>query len=77
MQNIVQQVRQVSQMMQGIAKAAAEQRTGIDQVGSAVSSLDQMTQLDAALVEESAAAASGLKDQTERLTATVRQFRID
>ncbi|WP_281728083.1 hypothetical protein [Hydrogenophaga sp. PAMC20947] len=43
MQNIVRQVRQASQMMQEIAKAAAEQRTGIDQVGSAVSSLDQMT----------------------------------
>jgi methyl-accepting chemotaxis protein len=47
MHNIVQQVRQVrqvSQMMQDIATAAAEQRTGIAQVGSAISSLDQMTQ---------------------------------
>ncbi len=77
MQNIVQQVRQVSHMMQEIATAAAEQRTGIAQVGTAVSSLDQMTQQNAALVEESAAAASGLKDQAERLTATVGQFRID
>ena len=77
MQNIVEQVRQVSHMMQDIATAAAEQRTGIAQVGSAVSSLDQMTQQNAALVEQSAAAASGLKDQAERLTATVGQFRID
>ena len=77
MQTIVQQVRQVSHMMQDIATAAAEQRTGIAQVGSAVSSLDQMTQQNAALVEQSAAAASGLKDQAERLTATVGQFRID
>ena len=49
---------------------------GIAQVGSAISNLDQMTQQNAALVEESAAAASGLQDQAERLARTVGQFRI-
>jgi methyl-accepting chemotaxis protein len=59
-----------------VAAAASEQRSGIAQVGSAISNLDQMTQQNAALVEESAAAASGLQDQAERLSRTVGQFRI-
>jgi methyl-accepting chemotaxis protein len=76
MQDIVQNVRRVSQMMQEIATAASEQRSGISQVGSAIGNLDQMTQQNAALVEESAAAASSLQDQAERLAQTVGQFRI-
>ncbi|MBT9550533.1 MAG: HAMP domain-containing protein [Hydrogenophaga sp.] len=76
MEEIVQNVQRVSQMMQAVAAAASEQRSGIAQVGSAISNLDQMTQQNAALVEESAAAASGLQDQAERLSRTVGQFRI-
>jgi methyl-accepting chemotaxis protein len=77
MRDIVDQVRKVSNVMQDIATAASEQRSGIAQVGAAVSNLDQMTQQNAALVEESAAAASGLKEQAERLTATVNRFRVN
>jgi methyl-accepting chemotaxis protein len=76
MQEIVQNVRRVSQMMQEIATASSQQRSGIEQVGMAIGNLDQMTQQNAALVEESAAAASGLQDQAERLARTVGQFRI-
>jgi methyl-accepting chemotaxis protein len=76
MQEIVQNVRRVSQMMQEIATASSEQRSGIEQVGMAIGNLDQMTQQNAALVEESAAAASSLQDQAERLARTVGQFRI-
>jgi methyl-accepting chemotaxis protein len=77
MQDIVAQVRKVSEMMQDIATSASEQRNGIAQIGTSVGKLDQMTQQNAALVEESAAAASGLKEQAERLNTTVAQFRID
>jgi len=76
MEEIVQNVQRVSQMMQAVAASASEQRSGIAQVGSAISNLDQMTQQNAALVEESAAAASSLQDQAERLARTVGQFRI-
>ncbi|MDP2264017.1 MAG: methyl-accepting chemotaxis protein [Hydrogenophaga sp.] len=76
MQEIVQNVRRVSHMMQEIASASSEQRSGIEQVGSAIGNLDQMTQQNAALVEQSAAAASGLQEQAERLARTVGQFRI-
>ena len=76
MQEIVQNVRRVSQMMQEIATASSEQQSGIEQVGMAIGNLDQMTQQNAALVEESAAAASSLQDQAERLARTVGQFRI-
>ncbi|MCM3566394.1 chemotaxis protein, partial [Hydrogenophaga intermedia] len=53
-----------------------EQSDGIGQVNTAVSQLDQMTQQNAALVEESAAAAQSLKDQATRLADVVQQFRI-
>jgi len=76
MEEIVQNVQRVSQMIQAVAASASEQRSGIAQVGSAISNLDQMTQQNAALVEESAAAASSLQDQAERLARTVGQFRI-
>ena len=76
MQDIVDQVRRVSQMMQEISAAANEQRSGITQVGAAIGNLDQMTQQNAALVEQSAAAASSLKDQAEHLAHTVGQFKV-
>ncbi|HAU57809.1 MAG TPA: chemotaxis protein [Comamonadaceae bacterium] len=76
MQEIVANVGRVAQLMQEISTAATEQRAGIAQVGTAINNLDQMTQQNAALVEESAAAASSLKDQAEHLAQTVAQFKV-
>ncbi|NWG76312.1 MAG: hypothetical protein HXY24_17200, partial [Rubrivivax sp.] len=56
--------------------AAAEQSQGIGQVNTAVTQLDQMTQQNAALVEQSAAAAESLKDQAQRLAQVVAMFRF-
>ena len=60
-----------------ISAAAGEQSTGIAQVNGAVCGLDQMTQQNAALVDQSAAAAESLKDQASRLGAVVARFQID
>ncbi|MGQ3118318.1 MAG: methyl-accepting chemotaxis protein, partial [Hydrogenophaga sp.] len=59
-----------------ITAAAGEQSDGIGQVNVAVTQLDQMTQQNAALVEESAAAAESLKDQARRLAGVVQLFRL-
>jgi len=58
------------------AVVAGEQSDGIGQVNVAVTQLDQMTQQNAALVEESAAAAESLKDQANRLAGVVQVFRL-
>ncbi len=76
MSDIVNQVQRVAQMMQDIALTTQEQTQGISQVGSAVMNLDQMTQQNAALVEQSAAAAASLSEQANHLAATVAQFKI-
>ncbi|MFG6413958.1 methyl-accepting chemotaxis protein [Roseateles sp. DC23W] len=75
-QSIVAEVRKVSDLIAEISAASDEQSRGIGQVGSAVAILDQMTQQNAALVEESAAAAESLKDQAARLAELVAQFRL-
>ncbi|MFT7772661.1 methyl-accepting chemotaxis protein [Roseateles sp.] len=75
-QSIVAEVGKVSDLIAEISSASHEQSQGIGQVGSAVAVLDQMTQQNAALVEQSAAAAESLKDQAARLAALVAQFRL-
>jgi methyl-accepting chemotaxis protein len=75
MGEIVASVRRVSDLIGEITSGASEQRSGIDQINIAVVQLDQMTQQNAALVEQSAAAAESLKDQAQRLTAVVGSFR--
>ena len=77
MQEIVGSVQRVSDIIGEITAAAAEQSDGIGQVNGAVTQLDQMTQQNAALVEQSAAAAESLKDQADRLAAVVGKFRVD
>ncbi|MBU6259157.1 MAG: MCP four helix bundle domain-containing protein [Burkholderiales bacterium] len=74
--NIVAQVRRVSDLVGEISAASVEQSTGIDQIGGAVSQLDQVTQQNAALVEESAAAADSLKQQAAQLAEVVSAFRV-
>ena len=76
MGEIVAQVRRVSQFIGEIANATAEQTSGISQVGNAVSQLDQVTQQNAALVEESAAAADSLRHQAAQLAEVVSVFKI-
>jgi methyl-accepting chemotaxis protein len=77
MTEIVNSVQKVTDIMGGITTAAAEQSDGIAQVNSAVAQLDQMTQQNAALVEQSAAAASSMKDQAHRLAGLVATFKLD
>ena len=76
MSEIVGSVQRVSDIIGEITAASGEQRDGIAQVNTAVNQLDQMTQQNAALVEESAAAAESLSDQAARLTQVVQVFRL-
>jgi methyl-accepting chemotaxis protein len=75
MQEIVSAVRRVSDVLGEITTAAGEQAGGIQLVNDAVNNVDQMTQQNAALVEESAAAAESMRDQAGKLAKTVEQFR--
>jgi methyl-accepting chemotaxis protein len=77
MDDIVNSVRQVTDIMADIASASAEQSSGIEQVNQAVNQMDEVTQQNAALVEEAAAAAESLEEQAETLAQTVAQFRLD
>ena len=77
MQEIVTQVQHVSQLISDISNATVEQSSGISQVGLAMTQLDQVTQQNAALVEESAAAAESLKQQAARLVEAVNTFKVD
>jgi methyl-accepting chemotaxis protein len=76
MTDIVVSVQRVSEIIGRISEAAAEQTRGIGQINGAVGSLEQMTQQNAALVEESAAAAAMLKDQATLLDSVVRHFSL-
>ena len=76
MGEIVAQVRRVNDMLSEISSATEEQTTGIGQINDAVLQLDQVTQQNAALVEESAAAAESLKQQAARLVSAVSVFRL-
>lgn len=76
MDEIVSGVRQVSDLIAEISSASSEQREGIEQVNRAVGNLDQMTQQNAALVEESAAAAAALRDQAQKLADVVSVFNV-
>jgi methyl-accepting chemotaxis protein len=76
MTEIVASVRRVNDMIGEITAAAAEQSTGLGHVNASVSQLDQMTQQNAALVEQSAAAAESLRQQARQLADAVSAFRV-
>jgi methyl-accepting chemotaxis protein len=76
MKDLVVQVRRVTDLLGEIASATLEQNQGIGSVNNAVTKLDQMTQQNAALVEESAAAAASLKDQANQLAQAVSIFKL-
>lgn len=75
MDEIVASVKRVSDIISEISAASQEQSTGIDQVNSAVASMDETTQQNAALVEEAAAAAESLMEQAEQMMEAVNGFK--
>jgi len=76
MEEIVASIRRVTDIMGDIANASHEQSAGIEQVNQAISQMDQVTQQNAALVEEAAAAASSLQDRAVELVDVVAVFRL-
>jgi len=76
MDDIVSQVQRVSQLLAEISLASREQSQGIDQISDAVMQMDQVTQQNAALVEESAAAADSLQQQAQTLSRVVALFKL-
>ena len=77
MDEIVTSVIRVTDIMGEITMASREQETGIGQINQAVSEMDTVTQQNAALVEEAAAAAQSLQEQSVRLADVVSVFRLD
>lgn len=77
MSEVVSSVKRVTNIIGEIATASKEQSDGIEQVNHAISQMDQVTQQNAALVEEAAAAAGSLQDQATHLTESVSIFRLD
>jgi methyl-accepting chemotaxis protein len=77
MTDIVASVKRVMDVMAEISAATAEQGAGIEQVNVAVTEMDTVTQQNAALVEEAAAAAQALREQTVALNGVVSVFKLD
>jgi len=76
MQEIVSQVKRITDLIGEITSSSMEQSSGIQQINSAVTQMDQVTQQNAALVEQSAAAAQSLKSQADKLAEVVAVFRV-
>jgi methyl-accepting chemotaxis protein len=76
MQEVVSSIRRVTDIVGEISSASQEQNAGVGQVAEAVSHMDQATQQNAALVEESAAAAASLRVQADQLLKAVAVFRL-
>ncbi|MFG6462530.1 methyl-accepting chemotaxis protein [Roseateles sp. DXS20W] len=76
MHEIIDAIARVGSIVSEISHATGEQSTGIGQISQAIAGLDQMTQQNAALVEESAAAAASLQQQADELTRSVAVFRL-
>ena len=77
MADIVRSVQSVTEIMNRISSASAEQSSGISQVNQAIAQMDQMTQKNAALVEQSAAAADGMHEEARHLRQMVDKFRLN
>jgi methyl-accepting chemotaxis protein len=77
MEQVVESIRRVTDIMAEITSASLEQSAGIEQVNQAIGEMDAATQQNAALVEESAAAATSLQDQASRLAQVVRVFKVE
>jgi len=77
MEQVVTSIRRVTDIMAEITSASQEQTTGIEQVNHAIGQMDQVTQQNAALVEEAAAAASSMQEQAATLADVVSVFKLD
>ncbi|NKE66170.1 HAMP domain-containing protein [Ramlibacter sp. RBP-2] len=77
MDEIVGSIRRVTDIMGEIAAASAEQTRGIEQVNQAITQMDQVTQQNAALVEEASAAAQSMREQAGALVQAVSVFKVD
>ncbi|RQO57323.1 methyl-accepting chemotaxis protein [Paucibacter sp. KBW04] len=76
MQEIVGAIRRVTDIVGEISSASIEQSSGVSQIGEAITQMDKVTQQNAALVEESAAAAESLRQQAQQLVSAVAFFKI-
>ena len=76
MAEVVDSIRRATDLMGEISAASNEQSLGVSQIGEAVTQMDQVTQQNAALVEEMASAASSLRDQAQDLVQTVSVFKL-
>jgi methyl-accepting chemotaxis protein len=77
MEEIVDSVKRVTDIMGEIMAATQEQTAGIDQINQAITQMDQVTQQNASLVEEAAAASEAMQEQAGSLAQTVSVFRLD
>jgi methyl-accepting chemotaxis protein len=77
LKEIVNSVKQVADIMSDIATASTEQSTGIDQINSAIAQMDEVTQQNAALVEENTAAAQSLLEQANQLDKLMQFFTLE
>ncbi|MGE5649803.1 MAG: methyl-accepting chemotaxis protein [Bacillota bacterium] len=77
MQQVVDSIRRVTDIMGEIAVASEEQTSGIEQINQAVAQMDQVTQQNAALVEEAAAASQAMQEQAAGLARAVSAFRLE
>jgi methyl-accepting chemotaxis protein len=77
MHAVLESIRRVTDMMTEISSASSEQTSGIEQINQAVTQMDMVTQQNAALVEEAAAAATALQEQAEKLNQVVGFFKLD
>jgi methyl-accepting chemotaxis protein len=77
MAQIMSAIKHVSSVMSEVAQASEQQSLGIEQVGQAITQMDQVTQQNAALVEEAAAAATALQDQAHHLRQAISVFHVE
>ncbi len=77
MDEIVSSIKRVTDIMSEITAASAEQSQGIEQVNTAITQMDEVTQQNAALVEQAAAAAEALEEQAHNLTVAVGSFKVN
>ncbi|MEC4768586.1 methyl-accepting chemotaxis protein [Halomonas sp. CUBES01] len=76
MRDVVSSVRRVTDIMDEISSASQEQSAGIEQVNQAITQMDEVTQQNAALVQEASSAASSLEEQAAKLESVVSAFRL-
>src|SRR5450830_457225 len=77
MEQVVSSVRRVTDVVSEISAASAEQSDGIEQVNQAITQMDEVTQQNAALVEEAAAASKSLQEQAQQLEQAVSVFKLE